>query len=71
MIKVHLPRYTTVLYYGERYLINFEYWTTAKNLEVAMKNLKAKVAQCEFFTKSVKEWKYITIHKEDLEIIEI
>ena len=72
MIKVHLPRYTMVHYYGENYLTNFEYWTTIKDeteMVVAVKNLRFQIAKGEFFTKSIGDWVHIAIDKTDLEIV--
>lgn len=74
MIKVHLPKFTNIHYYGENYLTNFDHWTTIKTIEElgrAIQNIRIRIAQSELFVRyGVREWQNIAIDRTDLEIIE-
>ena len=73
--KVGIKRFTDIVFNGEIWQVNGEYWTTvqaesetqAKRL--ARHNLSVKIAQNEWFTcKNVRYWKNIYIYLSDLVI---
>lgn len=73
--KIGIKRFTDIVFNGEIWQVNGEYWTTvvaenerqAKNL--ASLNLRVKIAKGEWFTcKNASYWKNIFIDLSDLVI---
>lgn len=70
MLKVHLPKYSLVLFYGEKHVIDFDYWTTAEDLPTAIKNIRVQLAKREFFSNNIGNWPNIILYtSEDLEVV--
>ena len=72
--KIGVKRFTDILFNGEIWQLNNEYWTTV-NAEtdrqaklMAMKNLKVRMAQSEWFIRNVRWWKNIQIDLSDMVI---
>ena len=72
--KVGVERFTDIMFNGEEWQLNNDYWTTveAENEQQAKikasKNLSVRMAQNEWFIRNVKLWKHIFIHWCDMVI---
>jgi len=73
--KLHIPKYTFITYFGERVLLEYEYWTTVngENESEAIyngkKNLYIQIAYNEWFSKGIKTYKSVWVDSNDIEVI--
>lgn len=73
MLKLHLKKYHSVIYQGQRYCLNFDHWTTANTIEEGLINLRKQVSNDELFGLGYSTWKDVILEcvSEDVEIIPV